>query len=100
MHFEGIDLHFLITLVLKNETPMKRILDTLVLLMFIIVCGCSQKNQKELAPDELYTLFNDPPTEARPFVRWWWNGDCVEVDELERELDVMKAAGIGGVLAV
>ncbi len=76
---------------------MKRILDTLVLLMFIIVCGCSQKNQKELAPDELYTLFNDPPTEARPFVRWWWNGDCVEVDELERELDVMKAAGIGGV---
>ena len=47
--------------------------------------------------DELYTLFKDPPSEARPFVRWWWNGDCIEVDELERELDVMKAAGIGGV---
>ena len=30
-------------------------------------------------------------------MRWWWNGDCIEVDELERELDIMKAAGIGGV---
>ena len=46
---------------------------------------------------DLYALFKEPPPEARPFVRWWWNGDCIEVDELERELDVMSAAGIGGV---
>jgi hypothetical protein len=30
-------------------------------------------------------------------VRWWWNGDRVVGDEVLRELDVMKAAGIGGV---
>ena len=30
-------------------------------------------------------------------VRWWWNGDRVEANELLRELDVLKAAGIGGV---
>ena len=30
-------------------------------------------------------------------MRWWWFGAAVEKPELERELRVMKAAGIGGV---
>ncbi len=30
-------------------------------------------------------------------MRWWWFGPAVEPGELERELRVMKAAGIGGV---
>jgi len=30
-------------------------------------------------------------------VRWWWNGDRVVPAELLRELDVLAAAGIGGV---
>ena len=47
--------------------------------------------------DALYEGFRDPPTQARPFVRWWWNGDRVTKREILRELDVMKAAGIGGV---
>jgi hypothetical protein len=47
--------------------------------------------------DELYSVFQDPPASARPFVRWWWNGNCVTEKEVVRELDVMKAAGIGGV---
>jgi len=46
---------------------------------------------------DLYQLFSTPPTEYRPFVRWWWNGDRVTAEELLREMDVMKAAGIGGV---
>lgn len=45
----------------------------------------------------LFQAFQNPPVEARPFVRWWWNGDCVEEKEILRELDVMKKAGIGGV---
>ncbi|MEI6178819.1 MAG: glycosyl hydrolase, partial [Verrucomicrobiota bacterium] len=47
--------------------------------------------------DKLYEAFLNPPAEARPFVRWWWNGDCVTEKELLRELDLLKAAGIGGV---
>jgi len=46
--------------------------------------------------DALWRLFHDPPMAARPFVRWWWNGDKVVPREILRELDVMKAAGIGG----
>jgi len=59
--------------------------------------------QKDGMPDDkgtaedLFEVFKNPPPEARPFMRWWWNGDCIEVDELQRELDIMKAAGVGGV---
>jgi hypothetical protein len=48
-------------------------------------------------PDSLYASFQSPPSQHRPFVRWWWNGGCVTEAEVLRELDVMKAAGIGGV---
>ncbi|MDR1224431.1 MAG: glycoside hydrolase family 2 [Tannerella sp.] len=47
--------------------------------------------------DGLFDLFQTPPVTARPFVRWWWNGDKVTASELLRELDVLKEAGIGGV---
>ncbi len=45
----------------------------------------------------LYSIFKNPDTIYRPFVRWWWNGDKVEKDELARELRLLKEAGIGGV---
>lgn len=41
--------------------------------------------------------FELPPGDARPMMRWWWFGPAVEPDELERELQTMKAGGIGGV---
>lgn len=50
-----------------------------------------------LPAEELYRLFKDPDMIYRPFVRWWWNGDKVEKEELARELRLLKEAGIGGV---
>jgi hypothetical protein len=47
--------------------------------------------------DKLYELFKNPPVTAKPFVRWWWNGDKLSDKEILRELDIMKEAGIGGV---
>ena len=46
---------------------------------------------------DLYKLFQNPDNRYRPFVRWWWNGDRVEAEELVRELHILKDAGIGGV---
>ena len=40
--------------------------------------------------------FQNPPAESRPMVRWWWFGIAVEKGELLRELQQMKADGIGG----
>ena len=45
----------------------------------------------------LYDVFKNPPAEYRPFVRWWWNGDKIEREEIARELRVLKDVGIGGV---
>ena len=47
--------------------------------------------------DPLFDAFREPPARLRPFVRWWWNGSRVTEAEIRRELDVLKAAGIGGV---
>ena len=47
--------------------------------------------------DGLHQAFANPPDNARIMMRWWWFGPAVEKPELERELRVMKAAGIGGV---
>lgn len=44
-----------------------------------------------------YTLFKNPDAKYRPFVRWWWNGNKIEVGELMRELKLLKDVGIGGV---
>ena len=47
--------------------------------------------------DVLFDLFQNPPDSAKPFVRWWWNGNKLTAREILRELDVMREAGIGGV---
>jgi hypothetical protein len=49
------------------------------------------------AETNLYSIFKNPDSVYRPFVRWWWNGDKIEKDELARELRLLKNAGIGGV---
>jgi hypothetical protein len=50
-----------------------------------------------ISADDLFKIFKDPPNSAHVFVRWWWNGDRLTDKEIIRELDIMKAAGIGGV---
>lgn len=52
---------------------------------------------KQEKGDNLYAQFKDVPDKYRPYVRWWWNGDKVEAQELIRELHLLKEAGIGGV---
>lgn len=47
--------------------------------------------------EDYYKLFKKPDSKYFPFVRWWWNGNKVEKDELVRELNLLKEAGIGGV---
>ncbi len=47
--------------------------------------------------DDYRALLDAPPKSARGFTRWWWYGCCVEKEEILRELDFMKEAGIGGV---
>ncbi len=50
--------------------------------------------------DHLFDLeksFASPPDDCRIMMRWWWFGPAVTKPELQRELEQMKAEGIGGV---
>jgi hypothetical protein len=47
--------------------------------------------------DRLFEDFQEPPAEAKPFARWWWNGNRVNEERVLHELDAMHKAGIGGV---
>ena len=40
--------------------------------------------------------FENPPDDSRPMMRWWWFGVATEKPEIRRELEQMKADGIGG----
>src|SRR2546425_12421662 len=56
--------------------------------------------QAQSTPDPIAHLrqsFENPPDDCRILMRWWWFGPSVTKEELERELELMRAAGIGGV---
>src|SRR5271154_172923 len=46
--------------------------------------------------ESLKSNFKNPPDNAKPMMRWWWFGTAVEKPEILRELQQMKADGIGG----
>jgi hypothetical protein len=50
----------------------------------------------ETAIANLKTQFENPPDDTKPMMRWWWFGVAVEKPEILRELQQMKADGIGG----
>jgi hypothetical protein len=54
--------------------------------------------EKSATPDRaaLQKLFENPPDSSRIMMRWWWFGPAVTKPELEREMQLMKSAGIGG----
>ena len=75
-----------------------KLLKPFILLMgfALVLCQCQPKTDG-LTTEQLYEAFQQPTSEYHPFVRWWWNGDKVEADELVREMRLLKEAGIGGV---
>jgi hypothetical protein len=76
---------------------MKRLgLPLLLIAIALLACRCEPRHEGPTT-EELYAEFKQPASEYRPFVRWWWNGDKVEANELVRELRLLKEAGIGGV---
>ncbi|HEY2470056.1 MAG TPA: glycosyl hydrolase [Terracidiphilus sp.] len=69
------------------------------LLCCLPVVGLAQ--QAATAPSaevaRLHEVFAHPPDDCKIMMRWWWFGPSATKPELKRELEQMKAAGIGGV---
>ncbi len=65
--------------------------------IFFAACiSASLTANAQTSVDTLRTRFQNPPADARPLVRWWWFGPAVTKAEITRELEQMKADGIGG----
>ena len=62
-----------------------------------LAAACRQSGRLGKLPEGLYDQFLNPPAGAKPFFRWWWNGNRISREEISRELQLMQAAGIGGV---
>jgi hypothetical protein len=75
--------------------------DTLVLLWIAVAAATSAQQPNPPAPVNaiaaLHETFAHPPDDCRIMVRWWWFGPSATNPELQRELEQMKTAGIGGV---
>lgn len=67
-----------------------------VALLLLIMFGLATNQLSAQSLDELKRGFETPPDDARIMMRWWWFGPAVTKPEIERELQAMKAAGIGG----
>src|SRR5271163_3910135 len=72
-----------------------------MLIVFLLACfGQVSKCAAQQQDEELVRLekaFANPPDDCRIIMRWWWFGPAVTKPELQRELEQMKALGIGGV---
>ena len=76
------------------------LLKTTSVVLFIIslfLLSCDNKFTEKTAPQDLFSKFQNPPAEARPFVRWWWNGNKIKSVEIDRQLESLKNVGFGGV---
>jgi len=62
-------------------------------IIFIVIASCTP----EKVEVNLFKGFQNPPAEARPFVRWWWNGNQLQSEEIKRQIELLHDAGIGGV---
>ena len=66
----------------------------------LLIAAAAPSTNHLFAADKAVNLkqqFLNPSPDARPMMRWWWFGTAVEKPEILRELQQMKADGIGGV---
>ncbi len=53
-------------------------------------------SQTKLVEPDLATLFNNPSKESRPMCYWFWMGGNFSKYGITKDLEAMKAAGLGG----
>lgn len=80
---------------MQNGIPGKALIIILVSACFGLVPRTAAQQDENLAL--LEKSFANPPDDCRIMMRWWWFGPAVTKPELQRELEQMKAEGIGGV---
>jgi hypothetical protein len=63
----------------------------------LLVAGPIAAAQRVDPLADLRRVWEQPTADARPMMRWWWFGAAVTPESLDRELQAMHDAGLGGV---
>lgn len=66
----------------------------LACLLFLSIAAAAQKPSK--SSDNLESSFLNPPTSVKPYVWWHWMGSNFSKEGITKDLEAMKATGIGG----
>ncbi len=82
---------------LIRRSNLNAFLATLACLAVLLPPARRAWTQTESSIAELHRNFAEPPDSSRIMMRWWWFGPAAVKPEITRELEEMKAAGIGGV---
>ena len=86
----------LLKLYSSKMMQLRYLLILLIFLTGISACNEKQNNQNDEIYAELKKGFEDPPISARPKNYWWWMNGYTDSTTMIKELEAMKAAGIGG----
>ncbi len=80
---------------MKNYKCLNKYFVTIALLIY---CGnqMSFAQTKKSANDDLESIFLHPPTSSKPFVWWHWMGSNFSKQGITKDLEAMKAMGVGG----
>ncbi len=78
---------------LKSEFKLRSIA-VYVVAILLPFNGISQS--KPVAKDPLEASFINPPTSAKPYVWWHWMGSNFSKEGITKDLEAMKAMGVGG----
>ncbi|MFP5081773.1 glycosyl hydrolase [Pedobacter sp. JCM 36344] len=72
------------------------ILGTYAIILLLLSPFSVISQQKSLSKDPLESNFLNPPTHAKPYVWWHWMGSNYSKSGITKDLEAMKAMGIGG----
>src|SRR5579859_3517343 len=81
--------------VLRRTPATVHLIRACIALLYLLLGPCFAQSPSSL--DDLRYSFAHPPDDCRILMRWWWFGPAITKPEITRELQEMKAAGIGGV---
>ena len=86
---------FIVFISQPGSTQFQRIKSTITLLTTLLVAPLAGLRAADT--DKLQSEFVNPPAAARPWVYWWWLGR-VSQETITRDLEALKAKGIGGMV--
>ena len=79
---------------MTNKTLQAYLSITILFIALFPVCLKAQKGKVQI--DDLERDFFNPPTNSKPYVWWHWMGSNFSKYGITKDLEAMKAAGIGG----